>query len=196
MDNFLYGYIPLLDKNIYSPNQIPREDIDLNVADPSGLIWVTVNDTISPVFVVKNAKDVFEHILDWSDGKPHEWFKLYHSGIKKKKNFAYYVGLFPDIYKTWDRLKLVFKDLEKMHIAFHPISIFIEDKESYSNIVSQNVKKTSVLFIDSDAINNPDDVDVNDIQGLFYHINNIDVVDSIQDGGRWKYCKDYCKSSF
>lgn len=194
-EEFLYGYIPLLDKSILSTKQIPRDEVDITIADPKGLIWIEVNDVISPVFVVDNAKAIVSHIYDWSDGVPHEWFKIYHSSVKQRKSFAYYIGLFPDIYKTFERFKSKF-NIEVAEVAFHPISIFIEDTDSYIKMREQNSKKVTVLFVDSAAIDNPEDIKLDSIDDMLYYLKDIEVVDSIQEEGKWDYCKQYCKNYF
>jgi hypothetical protein len=77
------------------------DEINANVI---GCAWTEKDGLISPIFVVENAKAVYDHLMIWCEEKPEEWFSL---TIKKHKDGKrYWVVLWPDISKSIERFKI------------------------------------------------------------------------------------------
>jgi hypothetical protein len=66
-----------------------------------GLVWVHAGDGFIPVFAMERGREVAEHLVEWSEGKPADWFHLY---IEQTPN-RYRVALIPDVQKSIERYR-------------------------------------------------------------------------------------------
>ncbi|HEY6220216.1 MAG TPA: hypothetical protein VIV65_09160 [Gemmatimonadaceae bacterium] len=66
-----------------------------------GLVWVQLEDGFVPVFGMERGYEVARHLIDWSEGRPEEWFSLRITRTATR----YTVTLAPNISKSIARYK-------------------------------------------------------------------------------------------
>lgn len=192
--DMVYGYIPLLDVDTYFEHQLPRDKIDYTAGEPKGLIWVLCNGLLSPVLVLDDAKRVYDHILEWSNQKPDEWFKLYRSKIRNGKENLFVVGLYPDNYKTTDKVSKIF-DIDKIYkVMFKPIYIISTETDLHVQFIEQKSKTATVMLLDIKYVDNYENIDIDKISKHLHALCNIEIVTSTEDNNKWEYCKLYVVS--
>lgn len=101
----LVSYVPLL-RGL--PGQLVEAAelaplLDTKVGHVEAVVW-TLGDEgeISPIFAMDRADEVFEHIVEWSEGAPATWFKLY---VDENED-EYALALVPDVQRSLDRFLL------------------------------------------------------------------------------------------
>jgi hypothetical protein len=153
------SYIPLF---IADPtkNHSMKEIIKLlneaieNVPCPIACVWAQINDKHIPCFLINKAREIVDHILLWSEDKPHEWFKL----IVERDVAHYEVALFPNLIKSKERQLIqyvmtnneIIPESSERQILFKPLHF---RSKSISMINTINLADPSMVgFIESDGL--------------------------------------------
>jgi hypothetical protein len=132
---FLISYAPLtpVDTQLYESREtiekmMPKLETSFSgeVGKAYACAWARTKDSgVMPVFVLDRAKEIYDHLVAWSEGRPEVWFKLYF--YKTKKRYA--IILFPEIEKSIARFKFRMalgnvdyneKD-DKIEVICHPL---------------------------------------------------------------------------
>jgi hypothetical protein len=122
-------------------------------ANATGCAWAEHNGLISPIFIIENAKQVYEHLMIWCENKPEEWFSL---TIKKHKDGKrYWVILWPDINKSVERFKLghlIYNENiitnEEITVLCKPWRFVSKDEGTYESLKSKVGDKSYFGFVD------------------------------------------------
>lgn len=76
---------------------------------PSGnaraCMWTLDDDLPGVIYLVEDAKEIAEHLKEWSEGKPGDWFSFHYM----EKGEAYATALMPNFYKSAERWKIAFQ---------------------------------------------------------------------------------------
>lgn len=153
----LFSYIPLLRAEDFPDlDHIPPEEIT-NIIDryesfTKGCIWMDKNGEICPVFLLENAKEIYDHFNSWSDEKPQNWFDVQI----KTKDGKYAIVLVPRIKNSIDRWKTAYQ-LRNLYpppqdtifnVLFKPLNFVSGKKTIFSKIKSKIKKEISIGFAD------------------------------------------------
>lgn len=101
----LVSYVPLLrgvpGQLVNAADAAPLLDTDAGHVD--AVVWaVSDSGEFSPVFAMARADEVFEHLVEWSEGTPAIWFKL----AVDENDDEYAMALVPDVQRSLDRFLL------------------------------------------------------------------------------------------
>lgn len=101
----LVSYFPLLrglpGKLVEAAEIAPL--LDTHAGHVEAIVWALGDGgEISPAFAMDRADDVFEHLVEWSEGSPATWFKL----IIDESDDEYTLALVPDVQRSLDRFLL------------------------------------------------------------------------------------------
>jgi hypothetical protein len=130
-----------------------------------------------PLFVMSRAKEIYEHILFWSDNSPEKWFSL----VVGDTPTHYTITLWPDTYKSYQRWKfrasvehgiVVPDNPQILTIPFHfngPLGGNWERAKPYLGMTA------SVGFVDTEDFNIRAPLDSFD---KWYELRNIPVADA------------------
>lgn len=156
----LLSYIPLLMAE--GGEEFNLADIPKEFSDNLGNCGSTINACIwiggedgkpMPVFIVKKAKEIVEHMSMWTENDIAGWFKLYFREIGGK----YGIVLFPNINKSIERYKQAylhhhgefFPENKRIgNVVTRPLT-FISSKEHIFGRVKENIgTHTKVGFLE------------------------------------------------
>lgn len=150
----MISYVPLLrpdNRYIDAKDEMTKTLKDLDNVDnfADGLAWTTDNE---PVFIMKNAKAIAEHIEEWSEYEVDKWFTLQWYRNEK----GYVICLMPNVKMTVDRYKTTYKLLNgvdlpdaKLTVVFKPIIFRCKDTNTFDKV---NPTKIRIGFIDPEAV--------------------------------------------
>lgn len=119
------------------------------------------------VFVLDQAKEVYDHLIEWSEKKPTEWFTIQISDVDVPDGNIYGVVLFPVLQKSVDRWKLArlmmhgeFYEAGEIQIICDPLRFVSGVNHTFSSLKDRIVSPIGVGFLDTMNVNNnPSDVD-------------------------------------
>lgn len=154
----LVSYIPLLrgvPGLLVDPSEVaPLLDTDAGHVD--AVVWaVGDGGEYSPVFAMARADEVFEHLVEWSEGAPASWFKL----IIDESDDEYALALVPDVQRSLDRFLLARSMVagtevlpEDVRVVFQPI-LFRGPKSDLSRRVLPSLRdEVAIGFIDVESL--------------------------------------------
>ena len=154
----LVSYIPLVrgaPGELVDPADVaPLLDTDAGHVD--AVVWaVGDGGAFSPVFAMARADDVFEHLVEWSEGAPAIWFKL----LVDESDDEYAIALVPDVQRSLDRFLLARSMVagaevlpEDVRVVFQPI-LFRGPKSEVSRRVLPSLRdEVAVGFIDVESL--------------------------------------------
>lgn len=106
----LFSYVPLLDQtqfsDVLSPNSEDLADLHAAVAEihncADGCLWMLDDQTVMPVLIIPQAREIYEHLMWWSEDEPAEWF---HLQIDRRADDEYVLAIVPNIERTVERWK-------------------------------------------------------------------------------------------
>lgn len=136
----LLSYIPLLTNNAAMPrncNDI-NDLVDIFIAatekynppDDGCVVWTRTGDVTQPTLAKHRAAELHKHILQWSSGRPEEWFKLCYQIGDDGCSFI----LLPDIMKSIDRFKFYANnsnDIDQITVVSVPLAIHCIETPKY-----------------------------------------------------------------
>lgn len=156
-----------------------------------GVLWVTDDGLPIPVLIVDRAKEVFDHLLWWSEKAPCEWFTLILINFTQDKQILddkYYITLFPNMRKTLVRHNLARNivgdglSVSDCDIVSLPLSNSCQGT-TYHSIKEKIIEKSSVGFVEYDLAQKSM---ANGFDGLHRHIKFIENIDVIRLTEEWK----------
>jgi hypothetical protein len=65
-------------------------------------LWMAEENGVFPVFLMKDAHAIADHLLAWAEGRPADWFAL----CFVEKQGRYVVGLFPNVSASVERFEV------------------------------------------------------------------------------------------
>lgn len=172
----LVSYVPLLrglGGQLLAPDAVgPLLDADAGHVD--AVVWA-VDDAgrLSPIFAMACADEVFEHLVEWSEGSPATWFRLLYD----ENDDEYAMALVPDVQRSLDRSRLAHSLAtgaealhEEVRIVFQPL-LFRGPKSDVSRRALPLLgDQVTVGFVDvgalSDGLANPDQRAISKIEPL------------------------------
>lgn len=155
----LVSYIPLL-------RGIPGQLVDVATIEPlldtdaghvDAVVWAVGDGReVSPVFAMERGDEVFEHLVEWSEGSPATWFKL----LVDESDDEYALVLVPDFQRSLDRFVLarsfaggvrLLPD-EEVRVVFKPL-VFRGPKSDVSRqVLPRLCEEVTVGFVDVQAL--------------------------------------------
>lgn len=114
--NIIFSYVPLL-RGEPGQSYLGKEAADAAVRTakkmedlPSGsakaLLWTVEEDgTPGAMLLMEDADAIAEHLIEWSEGKPEDWFQFQYL----EKGNAYAAALFPNFLKSAERWRIAFQ---------------------------------------------------------------------------------------
>lgn len=154
----LVSYIPFLrgvPGVLMDPSEVaPLLDTDAGHVD--AVVWaVGDGGEYSPVFAMARADEVFEHLVEWSDGSPASWFKL----VVDESEEEYAMALVPDVQRSLDRFHLARSAVagaevlpEEVRVVFQPL-MFRGTKSDVSRRVLPSLRdEVTVGFVDVETV--------------------------------------------
>lgn len=124
-------------------------------------LW-TLDDKLksaTPVFVMKNAHAIAEHLEEWAENNVDKWFKLAFA----ENDGRYLVTLWPNLDESVARFKLrylmekeEFLEDMKYSLFFEPLRFISGVSDMFANVKPKIGSKASIGFLDIDHLN-PDD---------------------------------------
>jgi len=142
-----------------------------NDAHVEACLW-TLDDKLklaTPVFVMKNAHAIAEHLEEWAENNVDKWFKLAFA----ENNGRYMVALWPNLKESIARYKLRYlmekeEFLEDVDYSlfFQPLSFISGVSDMFASVKLKIGPKASMGFLDIDHLNpdNPGNIDPDNIK--------------------------------
>lgn len=120
--------------------------IDITNVEIKACGWLSNGNTMQPVFIADKAKEIYDHMIWWSDGSPNEWFSL----VVSKTNYGYHALLVPNMIKSKERT-LKHHGLNnnvKIEFIFKPLKIQVQGFETIDKIlpIFNNLEFTTIHF--------------------------------------------------
>ena len=187
----LVSYVPLLTPKgslkhiLETVSDQTYKDFENSMDDIPGVegcLW-TLDDEYelaTPVFIMKNAHAIAEHLEEWAENAVDKWFKLVFTENDEK----YSVTLWPNLEESVARFKLrylmekeEFVEDFKFQIFFHPLNFVSGMKNNmFTNIKPKIGPKTSVGFLDIGDFDpaDPGSIDSDDIKKVGPFSTNFD----------------------
>ncbi len=155
----LVSYVPLLqgDAGRIITDPDPAKIAKTLEAGPTGnavaCVWLMSDDgTPSPCLVIENAKEIAEHLIEWAEKKPEEWFNL---------SFVEYDGLYglalmPRVELGVERFKVacllrngypIPKNAD-IHVIFKPLHFMSGKEHMFSKVKPLLKASAEVRLID------------------------------------------------
>jgi hypothetical protein len=161
----IFGYTPLMQTQFMSTKssgvnigKAIEKWHSFSVPETYGCVWVSYKNKISPVFLIDRAKEVYDHLISWTENSPQDWFTF---SLREFED-GYAICLMPNASKSIKRFKqnheLMYDEeikIEKAHVLFRTISVFCLSKATLQHIRCPKVgEKTNVGFITPEDFQN------------------------------------------
>jgi hypothetical protein len=163
---FLFSYVPLFDYKKAYKNPAKAMEIVAKAKSPNvaATIWAIENEQASPILVMDNAKKLANHMTEWSDNKPEDWFKLIYGD--DGKNF-HQICIMADMNKSKVRYNI--KALQErtqplgdnFTIITKPITFTSQSITQHYNFTYQNLQnqeKVKLCFYEEKDLKASDDI--------------------------------------
>lgn len=154
----LVSYVPLLRGlagQLLAPDAVgPLLDTDAGHVD--AIVWA-LDDAgrLSPIFAMARAEQVFEHLVEWSEGSPATWFRLLYD----ENDNEYAMALVPDVQRSLDRFHLAHSiatgaeaSHEEVKVIFQPLLFRGPKSEVSRRALPLLGEQVTVGFVDVDAL--------------------------------------------
>lgn len=118
------------------------------------IAWSSIDGVPAPVFVMDRAKEVAEHLTEWAEGNPGEWFKMrLISRDLDDGDTQYAIVLMPDLEKGIQRMRANTGIEEEMTytIVFRPIR-FTGRGPAFKSIEGMLPDRIRLSFLDKESI--------------------------------------------
>ncbi len=101
----LLSYVPLLrglpGRLVEAAEIAPLLETDAGHVE--AIVWTLgEGGAISPMLAMDRADEVFEHLVEWSEGAPATWFKIHVD----ENDDEYALAMVPDVHRSLDRFLL------------------------------------------------------------------------------------------
>lgn len=65
-------------------NKLQKILENLRQGSAKACLWVMKDDKPTPIFLIDQAKAIYEHLVAWSENEPEKWFQLAWVSQEKK----------------------------------------------------------------------------------------------------------------
>ncbi len=120
--NIIFSYVPLLrgrpgagymgEEAVRMATATARHMEELPTGSALAALWAVDDETPTLMLLMERAAEIAKHLVEWSEGRPEDWFELHHL----EKGNAYAVALFPNFVKSAERWRTAFQ----MRYGFPP----------------------------------------------------------------------------
>lgn len=154
----LVSYVPLLHGfagQLLTPDAVePLLDTDAGHVD--AILWAADHaGRFSLVLAMARAVEVFEHLVEWSEGSPATWFKLLYD----ESDDEYAMALVPDVRRSLDRFRLahflatgVEASHDEVQVVFQPLLFRGPKSDVTRRALPRLGQKVTVGFVDLGAL--------------------------------------------
>jgi hypothetical protein len=154
----LVSYVPLLrglPGQLVDPAAVAPL-LDTGAGHVEAVVWaVGDGGEFLPMLAMARAEEVFEHLVEWSEGSPATWFKL----LIDENDDEYAMALVPDVQRSLDRFHvarslIVGADVPpaEVRVVFQPL-VFRGPKSDVSRQVLPTLRdEVAVGFVDVEAL--------------------------------------------
>lgn len=143
MSALVVSYVPLL-RGIPGLLTEGKESIDRiqrhisEAPEVDACVWAGHQDEFHAYFLMEGAAEVAEHMLEWSEGEPENWFNVVHY----PDGSGYHIGIFPKFDASIERFKIAYQLRTGFPIAqdthyrliFKPIYFQARSSEVYQQV--------------------------------------------------------------
>lgn len=168
------SYCPLLlppsGKATYSldsgeANSITKHIDSLPSGVARGCLWVNEDKRVAPVLLYEEAREIYEHLVIWSEKKPDDWFEY----ILVERGERYALAVFPRINKSIERWRINYHlytgfpvhPKAEFSLLFKPLVFISQNKGVFGQIKVKLGKKIVLGFLDWKGDTPPDQSTVN-----------------------------------
>ncbi len=121
----LVSYVPLLRGlagQLLAPDAV-APILDTSAGHVDAIVWA-VDDAgrFSPIFAMAGAEEIFEHLVEWSEGSPATWFRLLYD----EHDDEYAMALVPDVQRSLDRFRLAHSLAPGTEAAHEEVRVFFQ----------------------------------------------------------------------
>jgi hypothetical protein len=126
--------------------------------------WAEVKGEVSPVLLMNNARALAEHMKEWSEGKPTEWFSL----VIEETDGKYAVALVPRIDKSVERNRIAYHlkngwplpENTKFEVAFGTVRFVSESKKAFDPVKERLGKTVEIYLTETGTFDPRGDMDL------------------------------------
>lgn len=138
------------------------EAIESDAGHIEGCIWGISGGEVHPILIMHQMNAVLDHLIEWSEGVPQEWFNLHiHEHADR-----YSIALLPKLEHSIERFRaamMINRNIKvprdtNFQLMFKPL-MFISTKNpvNFNQAKGRLPKKPMVTFIDTDDFKPGDD---------------------------------------
>lgn len=157
----IISYVPLLrpQKSFLSD---PKELNDVMLksemipAHAKASLWAMEEDIPTVYMIMDKAKEIADHLKEWSEDKPEKWFTFGILGKDERYAFA----LMPDVEQSVKRIRLAYQlqngwpmpDNAKFQVFFAPLSFVSMTRGAYDTLEGEihRIKKVKTYLVQFD----------------------------------------------
>jgi len=160
MNVVMLGYMPLLYPNssmiVSSIEDVEKILSTYQQPNIYGCAWAKNDNETMLLFVTNGlSKELYDHILWYSENNPTDWFTISY----KLKGKGYNIGLFPNVANNCDRYRKNYKFIygkelfaKDIKVIFQPLITFSPNNIAFSKIDINDGNIIKFGFIDSSKI--------------------------------------------
>lgn len=163
--NIIFSYVPLLrgapgtaflgGQAAEAAKSMAAALEDLPSGSAMACIWLVENGTAKAVFAVDRPDEIAEHLKEWAEGRPQDWFSFHYL----EKGEAYATALMPDFKKSSERWKAAFQlkygyppQAGDESFIFRPLHSVAPSKSAFSKVKPFIGQKVRVGLVGEDEI--------------------------------------------
>lgn len=161
----LISYFPLFSPWLeydYAGREYSVDDLEsiINKMDENnsgvvhGCMWVYDENGPQPIMIVDRAKELADHLIQWAEQEPSEWFEI----AVNSKDDKYAIVLMPNIQRSINRWKFAHfarhgEDVDyKFNVLFDPIHFVSSQSHTFFSKVKSEFEskdKSDLYFLDA-----------------------------------------------
>jgi len=150
-------------------SELLRQGDDCPSGHIEACLWVADGEDVMPVFIREQAHAIADHLSEWSEDKPGEWFALCFA----EQEGRYVAILFPDINRSIARFRVArlhyYEEIvtaKDYQVLFRPLCFVSGPQHIFSEVRCRIPENTSVGFLDTQDLDrdNPLKVDPDQIK--------------------------------
>lgn len=132
-------------------------------------LWAADGEHVTPVFIMDKAHAIADHLSEWSEERPGEWFALCFA----EREGRYAAILFPNINQSVARFRVArlhcYEEIvtaKDYQVLFRPLCLVSSLQHIFSQVRCRIPEQSSVGFLDAGDVDrgNPLDVDAERIK--------------------------------
>jgi len=120
-----------------------------------GCLWMMDGGHAVPVFIMKRAREIADHLRAWSEGNPGDWFRLCFAESRGR----YVAVLFPDLDRSVRRFQETYRiltgktlKLDQYRVLHVPLGFVSGREHIFPQVRCQIANRTMLGFVDSSAV--------------------------------------------